>query len=65
MLLEVEARKVLVALPVLGARTLITTIFLVLAVAVTISPRGGAGAFTAFSLGAPVLRGSGRGRARS
>jgi hypothetical protein len=65
MLLEVEARKVLVALPIARARTPVTTVFLVFTVAVTTSPRGRAGAFTAFSLGAPVLRGSGRGRARS
>jgi hypothetical protein len=40
MLLEVEARKVLVALPVVGARTFITTMFLVLTVAMTTPPGG-------------------------
>jgi hypothetical protein len=40
MLLEVEAREVLVALPIARAGTPVTTVFLVFTVAVTTSSRG-------------------------
>jgi hypothetical protein len=65
MLLKVEARKVLVALLIARARTPVTTVLLVLTVAVIIPPGGRTRTVTAFALGAPMLRSSGGGRARS